>query len=592
MKRIFLGYMKISLYLCQMNLYTMDRLLNFFTLIFTLLVCISCNNDEMLKVMDRIKDTGNSDPITALHMLDSIQGKVDEANEYIKMKSMLLTLRLKDKAYILPMSDDTVKKVVPYFEEKGTDAEKQEAYYYAGSVYRDLDDAPKALNFFLKSEDTANKAAQQCDSLLLRNTYSNMVQIFFSFQDYHSSLEMAKKEYSISHEIGDVTINSLSHLADSYLRVDSSQQAGSIAKIMEKYIDKHSAVDTYGLLALYSCIRNRQKAKETYNAIRGNSIEPDAMGYNALAEYYLLNDNTDSAIVCYERIIDGDYNITYTYDAARFLFDLYQKKGDTAKSIKYSKLFMRYSDSLDFGQRQELLATVNNQFRYYKNKAEDDRIQKENSDYRNRTNLLVAMVLLLTTGSIAIYYYNKSRYLNKIAIISNSLSQTKAKQEELEREAVQIEQSLANTKNTLNNKENELMAVNSKLLDIKNELEIKEKKLADTTEDNKKLASLVHKADLEENAGDIISTLENGSKGNYVLSKEDWNRIYKAIDLTHPNLMEKMIRNLGYISEERKQVGYLLSIGLSNSQIQKLTGVPSSTLWRWVKGMDWINSEE
>lgn len=78
----------------------MDRLLNFFTLIFTLLVCISCNNDEMLKVMDRIKDTGNSDPITALHMLDSIQGKVDEANEYIKMKSMLLTLRLKDKAYI------------------------------------------------------------------------------------------------------------------------------------------------------------------------------------------------------------------------------------------------------------------------------------------------------------------------------------------------------------------------------------------------------------------------------------------------------------------------------------------------------------
>ena len=75
-----------------------------------------------------------------------------------------------------------------------------------------------------------------------------MVQIFFSFQDYHSSLEMAKKEYSISHEIGDVTINSLSQLADSYLRVDSSQQAGSIAKIMEKYIDKHAAVDTYEVL--------------------------------------------------------------------------------------------------------------------------------------------------------------------------------------------------------------------------------------------------------------------------------------------------------------------------------------------------------
>ncbi|MBR4921953.1 MAG: hypothetical protein IKZ62_11670, partial [Prevotella sp.] len=50
-------------------------------------------------------------------------------------------------------SDLMIKKLMSYFEDKGSLNEKQEVFYYAGSVYRDLQDTPRALEYFLKSLD-------------------------------------------------------------------------------------------------------------------------------------------------------------------------------------------------------------------------------------------------------------------------------------------------------------------------------------------------------------------------------------------------------------------------------------------------------
>ena len=45
----------------------------------------------------------------------------------------------------------TLSHLLNYFEEKGSLPEKQEVTYYAGSVYRDLQDAPRSMEYFLKS---------------------------------------------------------------------------------------------------------------------------------------------------------------------------------------------------------------------------------------------------------------------------------------------------------------------------------------------------------------------------------------------------------------------------------------------------------
>ena len=109
-------------------------------IITSLLIILSgCHDSD--KIIDRlnfIKSVGDTTPTTALAMLDSISTEIRGESEYIQKKYDLLNIRLKDKAHILATSDITIKQLIRYFETYGNGLEKQETYYYAGSVYRDL----------------------------------------------------------------------------------------------------------------------------------------------------------------------------------------------------------------------------------------------------------------------------------------------------------------------------------------------------------------------------------------------------------------------------------------------------------------------
>lgn len=72
------------------------------------------------------------------------------------------------------------------------------------------------------------------------------------------------------------------------------------------------------------------------------------------------------------------------------------------------------------------------------------------------------------------------------------------------------------------------------------------------------------------------------------MSKSDWQRFYHAVDELLPDLMERLAHHFGKFTEQQQQVCYLLSIGLTNTQIENLTDIPHVTVWRWVKKMEWV----
>ena len=143
--------------------------------------------------MELIKEIGNETPLKALVMLDSLEFEIRDKNNYTQNKYDLLRIRLNDKADNLPTSDNIIKRLMKYFEEEGSIPDKQEVYYYAGSTYRDLQDTPRALEYFFKSLDYAidNK---ECDPIMLRNTYSNLNYLYYQVQNYTDALKAAIKE--------------------------------------------------------------------------------------------------------------------------------------------------------------------------------------------------------------------------------------------------------------------------------------------------------------------------------------------------------------------------------------------------------------
>ena len=142
------------------------------------LLTASCSGGGIIEKMEQIKTVGNNDPEKALVMLDSLELDIRDAGNYAKNKYDLLRIRLHDKANHQPSSDMMIKRLMAYFEEKGSIPEKQEAYYYGGSVYRDLQDTPRALENFFKSLDIALEHKEECDPIMLRNTYSNLPYLF------------------------------------------------------------------------------------------------------------------------------------------------------------------------------------------------------------------------------------------------------------------------------------------------------------------------------------------------------------------------------------------------------------------------------
>ena len=166
-----------------------------------ILFLASCAKDDSLTKMEHIKAIGDNNPIEALKMLDSLEVEVRDKNVYIRNKYDLLRIRLNDKAYIMPSSDIMIKKLVAYFEEKGTTAEKQEVHHYAGSVYRDLQDAPRALEHFFKATEYAEKNKAGFDSVMLCNSYSNINYLQYKVQNYNEAFKAAVKELELCKEI-------------------------------------------------------------------------------------------------------------------------------------------------------------------------------------------------------------------------------------------------------------------------------------------------------------------------------------------------------------------------------------------------------
>ena len=267
----------------------------------TTLLLLSCANPNKspLDKMEQIKEIGNETPLKALVMLDSLEFEIRDKNNYTQNKYDLLRIRLNDKADNLPTSDNIIKRLMEYFEEEGSIPDKQEVYYYAGSTYRDLQDTPRALEYFFKSLDYAidNK---ECDPIMLRNTYSNLNNLYYQVQNYTDALKAAIKELEYCKKTHSDDIVPYMHVGTSYLALDSLQQAEAAFDSAYAHIVKSE--DFSGLQNMlvfllydYSALKNTKKAKDCATLICNNPTN-DFSTYScmAFAGYYESFGENDS----------------------------------------------------------------------------------------------------------------------------------------------------------------------------------------------------------------------------------------------------------------------------------------------------------
>ena len=572
----------------------------------TILLLTSCahSNENLLHKMSKIKEIGDESPGRALVMLDSLEFEIRNKNIYIQNKYDLLRIRLNDKANNLPSSDRIIKRLIEYFEEEGSTLEKQEVYYYAGSTYRDLHDTPRSLEYFFKSLDYAIEN-KESDHIMLRNTYSNLNHLYYLVQNYTDALKAAIKELEYCRKTHSNSIVPYMHVGTSYLALDSLSQAeaafdsayAQIVKPENFYSFKDMLVF---LLYDYSALNNTKKAKNCATLIYKNQMNVfSTYSCMAFAGYYESIGKKDSATFYCKKIIDDGTDINNMYEATKLLFRVYNNAGEIDSACHYATIYLQLSDSLDFGKRQELAASVNNAYKYHLDKKEEEDLKDKKEKYRNTLIIVSLITLLLASIGYILHIKKRNKHLKVIAGLSSELQRISNNDRQLheyikkkEKELAISKESLEITSNELNNVKSDLQRVNKELTEYNEALKDKEKQLAEKMEQNKSFIKLIHQSELEGKAEDVIHSIRQSSIGKMNMGSAEWKQLYKAVDELYPTFNERLLKELGNFTEQQKQVCYLMRIGLSKPQIQNITNLARVTIWRWVKKYDWVFTSE
>ena len=407
-------------------------------LLITILSIISCSKSTDTGLLSRLSDIqamGDSCPLKAILRLDSIKPLFEEESEYARNKMSLPDIRLRDKAFIAHNSDSTMKAVCRFFENQGSARDKQEAYYYMGSVYRDLNDYPNAVTYFLKSIKLAEDKTV-IDNALLENACSQLSHLYHMQFNYAEALDVALKGLHIAEKSRTADERTYMGVASSYYEINDMLNCllfcnKAISIIENKGIKKENADIVSRAMSLYAAAGCHEDSKKCLNLL--NSLKENERPRNYLAslsKYCAKYVSKDSAAIIVERIFEKTGNIQELYDVSKWLTGYYSNKGDYENATKYAMYFIRVNNAFIDNRKFEHTTKAKNIFRYQRDKEEELRIIEQGRKDRYYLILGISVSLILLLAAAVIYYRRKKMLLEIILNKENDIKETSKEDEE------------------------------------------------------------------------------------------------------------------------------------------------------------------
>ena len=254
-------------------------------------------------------------PDSALLLLDQMKDTMQHARKADRMYYELLLADAQNKSYVDFTTDSIMKEVVRYYDRHGSANERMRAHYLLGCTYRDMGEAPMALQCYQNAVDKADTLDSRCNYKLLTSIYGQMAEIFHK-QNLPTDEIAARKncqKYSLLGHDTIVYIKSYELMVKPYFLLrDTAAMLKVLDEVYQLYTergDSMQAARIYGnSIYVESLVRQRNytEARKRIDVFKKESGYFDEHG-NILAKsgipsyYYLLHlyynktDKTDSA---------------------------------------------------------------------------------------------------------------------------------------------------------------------------------------------------------------------------------------------------------------------------------------------------------
>ena len=555
-------------------------------LLLIIMILTSCAGnrkyDDLMLQADSIMDVDDDSATVAIRMLDGVKPQLLEFSKAQKMRYELLRHKAMNKACITFTSDSVMKEVVDYYDHHGSANERMLANYVLGCVYRDLHEAPMALEYYNKATEQADTTAADCDYGTLYRVYSQMGFLFskqyLPYQELNA-FDKAEKYAYLAKDTLNAIIN-YQNKGDAYGYLGKKDSVIAInlqaAKLFKKHGNDYAAAIAFGCNYDYYIEKkdsiNAKKAFEAYNSTgyEGNSNYEDAKAYVLYQKgtYYLFVNKQDSA---YDNLsLSFKMCKSYSIKAAttKALAQYYAKVNQPAMAMKYALQSSEYNDSDLIEARKTQLQQVQAMYDYSRNQeiAKNAEQKAERSTRMNYMIVLSCLMLFLLLS----YIYRKQIAIKKKKIAvskllyEDSLLKLKRLQDERAKLVAENDNKLAQV---IMEKENTISKLKAEITHIQERYSL----------------SSVSDADLILKDSSIykkIKFIEVHPKEK--MCEEDWKELADTIEEVVPNFIPVLKNKL---NDKDYQICLLVRLGFSTSLVARLLGLSDAAISKSRKTM-------
>ena len=489
-----------------------------------------------------------------------------------QMHEALMQAKAQNENFEPFTSDSTMLRVVDYYDAHGTANEQMLAHYLLGCVYRDLGDAPRALECYHDAVSKADTTSADCDYTILSKVYSQEAYIYrklhmpqYEIQELKTAIEYSlKSSDTISALINYGLIGSCYGQLEQY---DSLVQIKEhVASLFDKKGFKEMAATSLGS-SVYALLQlgDYKKAKDymdVYEAKSGyfdndNNIKPGSeVYYYSKGMYYQLVSKYDSAEYFYRKLLNLSKTANQKIAASQGLCSLYQARNNKDSVAKYALYSYNLNDS---AYSQKMLSNVQNLksvYDYSKNKRLAEIRYKQIQEIKVR-NLFLIIVIILGSISLYIIYSNYKRRKND-----------------------EIKELIRLRKKDNTNHEKRITELKSQLLKKSKELEEENNKIKSYIEEFEKLDTIKLPTNNEYNLinSDIYNKfLKYDSERSCKPSRQDWDLLFALVESSYPTF-NFIIKSKCHLNSTEYIISILTKLGFDLNSILWFTGIKSSSL--------------
>lgn len=546
----------------------------FFTLLYILVGCTE-NRVQMqrLQVIDSLMEAHPQAAYDSLCRFDSLE--MGNASRKVVMKQRLLMAKAQNKLYLSMPTDSIFQEVVDYYDSKGSDNEKMQAYYLMGCVFRDQKDAPKAMMSYKKAIECADTLRKECDYKVLFGIYGQMADIYRYQYLHKQSIECYKKYSYYAAKANNMAsyIQGFELIASEYYALgDTLKAVEQIKKGYRQYKAHGMRQDAAQMLPtlIYVCLQRAQYQQahyymDIYEKESGlfdknnNILTGREHYYKAKGMYFLGINRIDSAEYYYRKL--GRYG--FKYETAQGLLAIYRICLNSDSIKKYSVLCEQEMDKILNGTQANAVVQAASLYDYSRLQQ---KINKEKlSKVRNKYLAILFVFILSLVFIILVRHYKRTKRIKrKMAEELNKANKDYVMIAQKMKKACEDLKMLQVDKEAfIQQKQEEVSSLQATLHKYKEKYDLLD--LAD--KNNALLAS-----DVVVRFKEMATQKRNGKKAQ----ENDWQELRLIFQQKLPLLFEKM--RTSKLSPQELKVCMLVYLTMDNTEVATLIDTTTKTV--------------